>query len=115
MKETSRTSVSKTTRSRKQQDITLLEAIEQIVSISEESALDAGVMPKLKPWSSYLAQCYGITERQAIIFSICMENRTTCSRICSNTVPPNASMLLPSVSKLGSNGEIPTYTIPFYK
>ena len=73
MKETSRTSVSKTTRSRKQQDIILLEAIEQIVSISEESALDAGVMPKLKPWSSYLAQRYGITERQAIIFSICME------------------------------------------
>ena len=73
MKETSRTSVNKTARSRKQQDITLLEAIEQIVSISEESALDAGVMPKLKPWSSYLARRYGITERQAIIFSICME------------------------------------------
>ena len=53
---------------------TLLEAIEQIVQLSEDSKMSDDFLRKAKPLSSFLAKSYGITERQAILFCICMEH-----------------------------------------
>ena len=52
---------------------TLLEAIEQVVQLSEDSKMSDAFMRKVKPLSSFLAKQYGITEQQAILFCICME------------------------------------------
>lgn len=53
--------------------ITLLEAIEQVVHLSEDTELSEAFLKKAHPWTSHLAQRYGISERQAVLFCISME------------------------------------------
>ena len=52
---------------------TLLQAIEKIIAHTEDSKLDKKILSKIKPYSSFLAKCYGITELQAILFSISLQ------------------------------------------
>ena len=52
---------------------TLLEAIERIVELSRDSKLSSEFMESAKAEIKLLAGKYGITERQAILFSVCME------------------------------------------
>ena len=57
-----------------EQPMTLLKAIERIVEVSKKSKLTALAKAKMADETRYLAERYGITERQAILFCICMEN-----------------------------------------
>ena len=59
--------------SQKKQAPTLLQAIERVVELSRDSKMSAAFMRKAKPELSFLATSYGITERQAVLFCICME------------------------------------------
>ncbi len=52
---------------------TLLQAIEKIIAHTENSKLDKKILNKIKPYSSFLAKSYGITELQAIFFCICLQ------------------------------------------
>lgn len=57
----------------KSKDITLLQAIERVVELSEDSKMSKEFLKKAKTEIQLLAKSYGITERQAILFCICME------------------------------------------
>ena len=54
-------------------DITLLQAVERVVELSEDSKMSKEFLKKAKTEIQLLAKSYGITERQAILFCICME------------------------------------------
>ena len=58
---------------KKEKNVTLLQAIGKIIESVENSKLDKKVLRKIKPYSSFLAKSYGITELQAIFFCICLE------------------------------------------
>ncbi len=58
---------------KKEKNVTLLQAIGKIIESVEDSKLDKKVLRKIKPYSSFLAISYGITELQAIFFCICLE------------------------------------------
>ena len=58
----------------KQEKPSFLSAIEEIVSLSRESQMNREFMKKVKPMAGYIADAFGITEVQAILFSICMEH-----------------------------------------
>lgn len=58
---------------KKEKNVTLLQAIGKIIESVENSKLDKKVLRKIKPYSSFLATSYGITELQAIFFCICLE------------------------------------------
>ena len=53
--------------------ITLLQAIEKVIALTEDSKLDKKILQKAKPYSNFLAESYGITEMQAVLFCICLE------------------------------------------
>ena len=53
--------------------ITLLQAIEKVITLTEDSKLDKKILQKAKPYSSFLAESYGITEMQAVLFCVCLE------------------------------------------
>ncbi|SDQ04725.1 ATPase family associated with various cellular activities (AAA) [Prevotella sp. khp1] len=53
--------------------MTLLQAIERVVELSEDSKMSKEFIKKAKTEIQLLAKSYGITERQAILFCICME------------------------------------------
>jgi len=53
--------------------MTLLRAIERIVEVSKDSKLKAEVKVEMADEVRYVAERYGITERQAILFCVCME------------------------------------------
>ncbi len=53
--------------------MTLLDAIEKVVDATENSRLEAKQLKKVAPEIKFLADSYGITEQQAILFCICME------------------------------------------
>ena len=57
----------------KKKDMTLLQAIERVVELSKDSQMSQEFIKKAKAEIQLLAKCYGITERQAILFCICME------------------------------------------
>ncbi|QVJ81285.1 MULTISPECIES: ATP-binding protein [Prevotellaceae] len=57
----------------KSKDMTLLQAIERVVELSEDSKMSKEFIKKAKTEIQLLAKSYGITERQAILFCICME------------------------------------------
>ena len=71
MKKKIQTTVVKRTKT--EQPMTLLKAIERIVEKSKESKLTAVAKAEMADETRYLAERFGITERQAILFSICME------------------------------------------
>ena len=53
--------------------ITLLQAVEKVIALTEDSKLDKKILQKVKPYSSFLAESYGITEMQAVLFCVCLE------------------------------------------
>ena len=53
--------------------LTLLQAIERVVELSKDSKMSAAFMRKAKKEILFLSQSYGISERQAVLFCICME------------------------------------------
>jgi len=57
----------------KRSELTLLEAIENVVETSKDSKLDVKLLKKVAWETKMLADRYGITEHQAIFFCICME------------------------------------------
>ena len=62
-----------TTISKKNKEMTLLQAIEHVVELAEDSKLSKEFMKKAKTEIQLLAKSYGITERQAVLFCVCME------------------------------------------
>ena len=62
-----------TTSTKKNKEITLLQAIERVVELAEDSKMSKEFMKKAKTEIQLLAKSYGITERQAVLFCICME------------------------------------------
>jgi DNA replication protein DnaC len=57
----------------KKKEITLLQAIERVVELSNDSKMSPEFMKKAKAEIQLLAKSYGITERQAVLFCVCME------------------------------------------
>ena len=57
----------------KKKEITLLQAIEHVVELAEDSKMSKEFMKKAKTEIQFLAKSYGITERQAVLFCVCME------------------------------------------
>ena len=57
----------------KKQEITLLQAIERVVKLAENSQMSQEFMKNVKTEMQLLANSYGITERQAVLFCICIE------------------------------------------
>ena len=51
----------------KSKDMTLLQAIERVVELSEDSKMSKEFIKKAKTEIQLLAKSYGITERQAIL------------------------------------------------
>ena len=62
-----------TTITKKNKEMTLLQAIERVVELAEDSKLSKVFMKKAKAEIQLLAKSYGITERQAVLFCVCME------------------------------------------
>ena len=62
-----------TTISKKNKELTLLQAIERVVELAEDSKMSKEFMKKAKTEIQLLAKSYGITERQAVLFCVCME------------------------------------------
>jgi DNA replication protein DnaC len=54
-------------------EMTLLHAIERVVELAKDSKLSQEFMKKAKAEIQLLAESYGITERQAVLFCVCME------------------------------------------
>ena len=54
-------------------EITLLQAIERVVELAKDSKMSQEFMKKAKTEIQLLAESYGITERQAVLFCVCME------------------------------------------
>ena len=52
---------------------TLLQAIERVVELARDSRMSDEFMQEAAPEIGLLADRYGITERQAVLFCICME------------------------------------------
>ena len=57
----------------KKKEMTLLHAIERVVELAKDSKLSQEFMKKAKAEIQLLAESYGITERQAVLFCVCME------------------------------------------
>ena len=53
--------------------MTLLQAIERVVELSKDSQMSEAFMKKAKTEIQLLTKSYGITERQAVLFCVCME------------------------------------------
>ena len=51
----------------------LLQAIERVVELAEDSKLSKEFMKKAKAEIQLLAKSYGVTEKQAVLFCVCME------------------------------------------
>ncbi len=60
-------------RTKVEKEMTLLRAIERVVEVSKDSKLKAEAKAEMAEEVKYLAERYGITERQAILFCVCME------------------------------------------
>lgn len=54
-------------------EMTLLQAIERVVELAEDSKMSKEFMKKAKAEIQLLAKSYGITDRQAVLFCVCME------------------------------------------
>jgi len=57
----------------KKQEMTLLQAIERVVELADDSKMSKEFMMKAKTEIQMLAKSFGITERQAVLFCVCME------------------------------------------
>ena len=54
-------------------EMTLLQAMERVVELSRDSKLSKEFFRKAKAEIKLLAESYGITELQAVLFCVCME------------------------------------------
>ncbi len=54
-------------------EMTLLEAIEKVVEVSRDSKLDAKSRRRMAVPVKFIAEKFGITDTQAILFAVCME------------------------------------------
>ena len=61
------------TKTRKKQNLTLLQAIETVAETSRDSKMSVDFMKASSKEIKFLAEQYGISERQAVIFAICMD------------------------------------------
>ena len=57
----------------KKKEMTLLQAIERVVELAKDSKMSQEFMKKAKTEIQLLAKSYDITERQAVVFCVCME------------------------------------------
>jgi hypothetical protein len=57
----------------KKKEMTLLQAIERVVELAKDSKMSPELMKKAKTEIQLLAKSYGITDRQAVLFCVCME------------------------------------------
>ena len=62
-----------TQKTQKKQNLTLLQAIEAVAENSRDSKMSTDFMKASSKEIKFLAEQYGISERQAIIFAICMD------------------------------------------
>jgi ATP-dependent 26S proteasome regulatory subunit len=62
-----------TTKTRKKQNLTLLQAIETVAESSKDSKMSTDFLKASAFEIKFLAEQYGISERQAVIFAICMD------------------------------------------
>jgi hypothetical protein len=62
-----------TTKNRKKQNLTLLRAIETVAESSKDSKMSADFLKASASEIKFLADQYGISERQAVIFAVCMD------------------------------------------
>ena len=62
-----------TKKTRKQSALTLLQAIEAVAERSRDSKMSADFLKASEPEIKFLAEQYGISERQAVIFAVCMD------------------------------------------
>ena len=60
-------------KTRKQPTFTLLQAIEAVAERSRDSKMSADFLKASEAEIKFLAEQYGITERQAVIFAVCMD------------------------------------------
>ena len=60
-------------RKKVEKEMTLLRAIEHVVEVSKDSKLKAEAKAEMADEVRYIAERYSISERQAILFCICME------------------------------------------
>ena len=60
-------------RQKVEKEMTLLRAIEHVVEVSKDSKLKAEAKAEMADEVRYIAERYGISERQAILFCVCME------------------------------------------
>ena len=58
---------------KKNRELTLLQAIERVVEMAEDSKMSPEFMKKAKTEILLLSNSYGVTERQAVLFCVCME------------------------------------------
>ena len=58
---------------KKSSELTLLQAIERVVEKAEDSSMSPEFMEEAKTEILLLSNSYGITERQAVLFCVCME------------------------------------------
>ena len=56
----------------KKQEMTLLQAIERVVKLAENSQMSQEFMKNVKTEMQLLANSYGITERQSVLFCFCI-------------------------------------------
>ena len=54
-------------------ELTLLGAIQRVVDVAKDSQLKPKTMARMAEETRFLAERYGISERQAVLFSICLE------------------------------------------
>ena len=59
--------------SQKKKQMTLLQAMERVVELSKDSQMSQEFMKKAKAEIQLLAKSYEITERQVVLFCVCME------------------------------------------
>jgi hypothetical protein len=59
--------------SQKKKQMTLLQAMERVVELSKDSQMSQEFMKKAKAEIQLLAKSYEVTERQAVLFCVCME------------------------------------------
>ena len=60
-------------KNRQKKEMTLLQAIERVVELAKDSQMSEEFMQEAAPEISFLASSYNITERQVVLFCICME------------------------------------------
>lgn len=60
-----------------------VQAIEKVVELVEDGELSKESLRKAKPYSSFFAKSYGITELQAVFFCISLEKNSVSSFFCA--------------------------------